>query len=69
MSAQLSAHFVERYPMGSPFSGGTIVGPPFASVNEKVTWVEKFVEVRACLFTGRCAQLSGMMRNVACPPK
>jgi bifunctional damage-control phosphatase, subfamily II, fusion protein len=45
-SGQLSAQFVERYPVGSPFSGGTIVGPPFANVAEKVTWVEKFVEAR-----------------------
>jgi hypothetical protein len=44
---QLSAQFVERYPMGSPFSGGTIVGPLFSTVADKVTWVEKFVEVCA----------------------
>ena len=46
MSAQLSAQFVERYPMGSPFSGGTILGRPFANVSEKVSWVEKFMQVR-----------------------
>lgn len=32
--------------MGSPFSGGTINGPPFSSLTEKVSWVEKFVKVR-----------------------
>ena len=49
-SDQLSSHFVERYPMGAPFSGGAIVGKPFSSLSEKMTWVEKFVEVRSLCF-------------------
>jgi hypothetical protein len=43
----LQARFVERFAMGSPFSGGTINGPPFSCLSEKVSWVEKFVQVPA----------------------
>ena len=49
--ACMQARFVERFAMGSPFSGGTINGPPFASLSEKVSWVEKFVQVRPALLT------------------
>jgi bifunctional damage-control phosphatase, subfamily II, fusion protein len=42
----LRAQFVERFAMGSPFSGGTIIGRPFSTLSEKVSWVERFVEVR-----------------------
>ena len=45
--ASLASRFVERYPMGSPFTGGTIEGPAFSTLSEKLSWVEKFVEVPA----------------------
>lgn len=45
-SESLASRFVERYPMGSPFTGGKIEGPAFSSLSEKLSWVEKFVEVR-----------------------
>jgi bifunctional damage-control phosphatase, subfamily II, fusion protein len=44
--SHLTSHFVERYPMGAPFAGGTIDGPPFSTLSEKVSWVERFVTVR-----------------------
>lgn len=48
--ADLRGQFVERFAMGLPFSGGTIQGPPFSNISEKVSWVEKFVEVcMACM--------------------
>ncbi|KAI3439560.1 Pantothenate kinase 2 [Psidium guajava] len=34
---------VERFPMGAPYTGGNIHGPPLADLNEKISWVEKFV--------------------------
>lgn len=47
VGAGLRAQFVERFAMGLPFSGGTIRGPPFSKLSEKVSWVEKFVQVCA----------------------
>ncbi|KAM0979547.1 hypothetical protein ACFX13_015672 [Malus domestica] len=36
-------HLVERFPMGAPYTGGTIHGPPLGDLNEKISWMEKFV--------------------------
>ncbi|KAF8005956.1 hypothetical protein BT93_K0284 [Corymbia citriodora subsp. variegata] len=35
---------VERFPMGAPYTGGKIHGPPLADLNEKISWMEKFVQ-------------------------
>ncbi|VAI20272.1 unnamed protein product [Triticum turgidum subsp. durum] len=41
----LSAHhLVERFPMGAPYVGGKIHGPPLGDLNEKISWMEKFVQ-------------------------
>ncbi|XP_038685957.1 pantothenate kinase 2-like isoform X1 [Tripterygium wilfordii] len=34
---------VERFPMGTPYTGGKIHGPPLGDLNEKISWMEKFV--------------------------
>ncbi|KAI9174815.1 hypothetical protein LWI28_023120 [Acer negundo] len=34
---------VERFPMGAPYTGGKIQGPPLGDLNEKISWMEKFV--------------------------
>ncbi|KAJ8754560.1 hypothetical protein K2173_005721 [Erythroxylum novogranatense] len=34
---------VERFPMGAPYTGGQIHGPPLGDLNEKISWMEKFV--------------------------
>ncbi|KAL1070127.1 hypothetical protein V6Z11_D11G001200 [Gossypium hirsutum] len=37
---------VERFPMGAPYTGGKIHGPPLGNLNEKasiISWMEKFV--------------------------
>lgn len=36
-------HLVERFPMGAPYTGGRIHGPPLGDLNEKISWMEKFV--------------------------
>ncbi|GAV63798.1 DUF89 domain-containing protein/Fumble domain-containing protein, partial [Cephalotus follicularis] len=36
-------HLVERFPMGAPYTGGKIHGPPLGDLNEKISWMEKFV--------------------------
>lgn len=63
VGAGLRAQFVERFAMGLPFSGGTIRGPPFSKLSEKVSWVEKFVQVRARL---TCTRLPSLCRSHAC---
>ncbi|XP_052175011.1 pantothenate kinase 2-like [Diospyros lotus] len=35
---------VERFPMGAPYTGGKIHGPALANLNEKISWMEKFVQ-------------------------
>ncbi|EHA8590419.1 pantothenate kinase 2 [Cocos nucifera] len=41
----LRAHqLVERFPMGAPCVGGKIHGPPLGDLNEKISWMEKFVQ-------------------------
>ncbi|XP_062168584.1 pantothenate kinase 2 isoform X3 [Alnus glutinosa] len=41
----LMAHqLVERFPMGAPYTGGKIHGPPLGDLNEKISWMEKFVQ-------------------------
>ncbi|KAJ7558584.1 hypothetical protein O6H91_04G047400 [Diphasiastrum complanatum] len=41
----LTSHqFVERFPMGAPYAGGKIHGPPIRDLNEKISWMEKFVK-------------------------
>ncbi|KAJ1699249.1 hypothetical protein LUZ63_007761 [Rhynchospora breviuscula] len=41
----LRAHqLVERFPMGAPYVGGKIHGPPLGNLNEKISWMEKFVQ-------------------------
>ncbi|KAK8657057.1 hypothetical protein V6N13_035320 [Hibiscus sabdariffa] len=37
-------HLVERFPMGAPYTGGRIHGPPLGDLNEKISWMEKFVQ-------------------------
>ncbi|XP_050222972.1 pantothenate kinase 2 isoform X2 [Mercurialis annua] len=34
---------VERFPMGAPYTGGKIHGPPLGDLNEKISWMQKFV--------------------------
>ncbi|MED6149845.1 Pantothenate kinase 2, mitochondrial [Stylosanthes scabra] len=36
--------FVERFPMGAPYTGGKIHGPPLRNLNEKISWMEKFLQ-------------------------
>lgn len=33
--------------MGAPFAGGEVVGPAIGSLDQKVSWVEKFVAAGA----------------------
>ncbi|CAL9054559.1 unnamed protein product [Musa banksii] len=41
----LRAHqLVERFPMEAPCIGGKIHGPPLGNLNEKISWLEKFVQ-------------------------
>ncbi|KAG6683655.1 hypothetical protein I3842_12G025700 [Carya illinoinensis] len=41
----LMAHqLVERFPMGAPYTGGKIHGPPLGDLNEKISWMEKFLQ-------------------------
>ncbi|XP_027333434.1 pantothenate kinase 2-like isoform X2 [Abrus precatorius] len=35
---------VERFPMGAPYTGGKIHGPPLRDLNEKISWMEKFLQ-------------------------
>ncbi|KAA8540811.1 hypothetical protein F0562_024774 [Nyssa sinensis] len=35
---------VERFPMGASYIGGKIHGPPLGNLNEKISWMEKFVQ-------------------------
>ncbi|KAL0356094.1 UNVERIFIED_CONTAM: Pantothenate kinase [Sesamum radiatum] len=35
---------VERFPMGAPYIGGNVHGPPLGDLNEKISWMEKFVQ-------------------------
>ncbi|PKA49311.1 Pantothenate kinase 2 [Apostasia shenzhenica] len=42
----LMAHqLVERFPMGAPYVGGKIHGPPLGDLNEKISWMEKFIQI------------------------
>ncbi|CAI9112702.1 OLC1v1013181C1 [Oldenlandia corymbosa var. corymbosa] len=34
---------VERFPMGAPYIGGNVHGPPLGDLNEKISWMEKFI--------------------------
>lgn len=43
--AQVRARFVERFSMGAPYSAGEVHGPAITDIAEKVSWVEKFVEI------------------------
>ncbi|KAE9610075.1 putative pantothenate kinase [Lupinus albus] len=36
---------VERFPMGAPYTGGKIHGPPLKDLNEKISWMEKFLQM------------------------
>ncbi|KAK9119721.1 hypothetical protein Scep_017814 [Stephania cephalantha] len=41
----LMAHqLVERFPMGAPYVGGKIHGPPLGDLSEKISWMEKFLQ-------------------------
>ncbi|KAK1302878.1 Pantothenate kinase 2 [Acorus calamus] len=41
----LMAHqLVERFPMGAPCVDGKIHGPPLVDLNEKISWMEKFMQ-------------------------
>lgn len=42
--SNLTSHqCVERFPMGAPYSGGEVYGPPIRDLNGKITWMDKFV--------------------------
>ena len=41
------ARVVARFPIGAPLAGGVVKGPPLNCVDEKVSWLEKFVMVSA----------------------
>ncbi|CAI7819218.1 unnamed protein product, partial [Closterium sp. NIES-54] len=45
LSSLTPSQLVERFPMGAPFSKGEIRGPVIRGLKEKVSWVEKFVQV------------------------
>ncbi|KAL8140787.1 hypothetical protein V2J09_006808 [Rumex salicifolius] len=40
----MAHQLVERFPMGAPYTGGKIHGPPLGDLNEKISWMEKFVQ-------------------------
>ncbi len=42
---QVRARFVERFETGTSFAGGEVTGPSTQDVQEKVSWVEKFMRV------------------------
>ncbi|KAK9799347.1 hypothetical protein WJX73_008823 [Symbiochloris irregularis] len=42
---KVRARFTERFSMGAPISGGQVSGPAFSDMDEKVSWVEKFVRL------------------------
>jgi len=42
--ARVRSRFVERFSMGAPFAGGVVVGPAIESVEDRVSWVEQFLE-------------------------
>ena len=44
---KVRARFVERFSMGAPFAGGEVVGPAIGNIDQKVSWVEKFVAAGA----------------------
>ena len=44
-AGKVRARFVERFSMGAPVAGGAVAGPAMATVGDKITWVEKFIEV------------------------
>ncbi|CAL0319999.1 unnamed protein product [Lupinus luteus] len=37
-------HLVERFPIGAPYTGGKIHGPPLGDLNEKISWMDKFLQ-------------------------
>lgn len=37
--------WVERFPIGAPITGGTVYGPPIGTIEEKVSWMERFVHI------------------------
>ncbi len=39
---QVRARFVERFSIGAPLTGGSVVGPAIEDLQGKVSWVEKF---------------------------
>lgn len=40
----MAYQLVERFPMGAPYVGGKIHGPPLGDLNEKISWMEKFIQ-------------------------
>uniref|UniRef100_A0A9I9CE58 Pantothenate kinase 2 n=1 Tax=Cucumis melo TaxID=3656 RepID=A0A9I9CE58_CUCME len=42
----LAHQLVERFPMGAPYTGGKVHGPPLGDLNEKISWMEKFLQKR-----------------------
>ncbi|KAI7844383.1 hypothetical protein COHA_002181 [Chlorella ohadii] len=42
---KVRARFVERFSMGAPVMGGEVRGPAITGLPDKISWVEKFVEV------------------------
>jgi type II pantothenate kinase len=44
-AGKVRARFVERFSMGAPVMGGAVRGPAMHTVTDKITWVEKFIEV------------------------
>ena len=53
---------VERFPMGAPYVGGKIHGPPLGDLNEKVKmplilWVLMVIDEKTVVFFMHCAYL------------
>jgi bifunctional damage-control phosphatase, subfamily II, fusion protein len=44
-SGKVRARFVERFAIGAPVMGGRVQGPAMSSVSDKISWVEKFLQL------------------------
>ena len=44
-SGKVRARFVERFAMGAPVMGGRVQGPAMSCVSDKISWVEKFLQL------------------------
>jgi pantothenate kinase len=44
-SGKVRARFVERFAIGAPVMGGRVQGPAMSSMSDKISWVEKFLQL------------------------